>query len=98
MDRDVETDSAADVVVNSLTDHVADLPLDSTIAEQERLEVDTRQDRDHINELRAFVGRNWNCESTQIMLGCMPNELRQWITSDPPVDHASGSAKRSRHR
>ena len=93
MDRDVETDSAADVVVNSLTDHVADLPLDSTIVEQERLEVETR-----INELRAFVGRSWNCESTQIMLGCMPNELRQWITSDPPVDHASGSAKRSRHR
>ena len=83
VDRYSKIDSAADALVNCLTDLVTDFLLGSMTAAVERLEVELRQDRDRINELKAFFEASKNSVSTQTTLENMAHELRQWITSDP---------------
>ena len=52
--------------------------------DMDRLERDFREDRENALAMKDFFRRYKHCVSATVLLAEMPEELRAWLTSDPP--------------
>ena len=85
LDDGVDTCSAItdkiDGAVDLLHHLMADVLVDSMTMAVERTQLDSREERRRINQMKTHFDNYKNCVAAQVVLADMPSELRQWLTT-----------------
>ena len=70
-----------DGAVDLLHHVMSDVLVDSMTMAVERTQLDSREERRRINQMKTHFHNYKNCVAVQVMLDDMPRELRQWLTT-----------------